>query len=66
MSALIIKDEKINFIKSVSKMKKVKVLKNYPLSRISSDLTSVEGMTKKLDAEGGITENPIYESNFDS
>ena len=34
---------------------KVKVLKNYPISRISEDLVSVEGMAKKLDAECEIT-----------
>jgi hypothetical protein len=49
MSALILKDEKINFVKSISKMKKAKVLKNYPLTRMSSDLESVEAIAKKLD-----------------
>jgi hypothetical protein len=38
MSGLIIKDENINFTKSVSKMKKLKVLKNYPIGRIDTDL----------------------------
>lgn len=49
MSALIIKEQKLNFSKSVSKMKKAKVLKNYPVSRISTDLPAVEAMTRKLD-----------------
>ena len=51
LSALIIKDEKINFHKSISKTKKVRVFKNYPISRIPDDLASVEAMAKKLDAE---------------
>jgi hypothetical protein len=38
MGALMLKDEKINFTKSISKLKKVKVLKKYPTTRISNDL----------------------------
>jgi hypothetical protein len=49
MSGIIIKDAKINFTKSVSKMKKVKVLKKYPESRISVDVVTVEKMVRKLD-----------------
>jgi len=30
MSGIIVKEVKLNFYKSVSKMKKVKILKNYP------------------------------------
>jgi hypothetical protein len=30
MSGIIVKEVKLNFSKSVSKMKKVKILKNYP------------------------------------
>lgn len=41
-------------------------MKNYPISRITEDLASVEGMAKKLDTECEITENPIYEFSFDS
>ncbi len=49
MSGIIIKDAKINFTKSVSKMKKVKVLKKYPESRIAVDVVTVEKMVRKLD-----------------
>jgi hypothetical protein len=38
MSGLIIKEENVSFAKSVSKMKKAKILKNYPLARISVDV----------------------------
>jgi hypothetical protein len=47
-------------------MKKCRVLKNYPIPRISGDLLSVEAMAKKLDAECGIIENAIYDATFDS
>lgn len=42
------------------------MLKNYPISRITEDLVSVEGMAKKLDTECEITENSIYNFSFDS
>jgi len=48
-------------------MKKTKVLKNYPFTRISVDLEIAYEMAKKLDNDYGITEgNQIYEAVFDS
>jgi hypothetical protein len=66
MSGIIIKDAKINFTKSISKMKKAKVLKKYPESRISVDVLTVEKLVHKLDKECGISENSICDYPFDS
>lgn len=49
MSALIIKNEKIDVIKSNSKAKRVKVIKNYPITRIKDDLSTIVKLAKKLD-----------------
>ena len=66
LSGIIIKDVKLNFTKSVSKMKKVKVLKKYPESRISVDAVTVEKLAQKLDKQCGIAENPIHGHTFES
>ena len=47
-------------------MKKAKVLKKYPESRISVDVLTVEKLVQKLDKECGIAENPICDFTYDS
>lgn len=49
MSGLIIKDQNVSFTKSISKMKKTKVLKNYPVSRIDIDVGTIIKMVQRLD-----------------
>jgi len=49
MSGIIVKEVKLNFSKSVSKMKKVKILKNYPESRIKIDVACADALVRKLD-----------------
>jgi len=45
--------------KSNTKVKRVKILKNYPISRTAKDITTLMKLIKKLDEEVGITDNPI-------
>ena len=47
-------------------MKKAKILKNYPLTRISADVQTVVKMTQKLDKECGIEENFLTQAVFES
>lgn len=49
MSGLIIKNETLVVSKSYTKIKRVKVLKNYPISRIEKDIETLEKLIVKLD-----------------
>ncbi len=49
MSGLIIKNETLVVSKSYTKIKRVKVLKNYPISRIGKDIDTLEKLIVKLD-----------------
>lgn len=64
MSGLIIKDEPITVGRSISKNRRVKVLKNYPMSRVKNDAQVCEKLAMKLDEECKVTENPLYENQF--
>lgn len=49
-----IKNETLVVSKSVTKIKRVKVLKNYPVSRIEKDIETLGRLIAKLDEEMGI------------
>lgn len=54
LSGLMIKNETLVVTKSTTKIKRVKVLKNYPISRMSKDIDTLARLIKKLDQEVGI------------
>lgn len=64
LSALIIKEQPLGITKSISKAKRVKILKNYPKSRLEIDLQTVIKLAKTLDSECGIENSAIYTRNF--
>jgi hypothetical protein len=49
-----IKNETLVVSKSITKIKRVKVLKNYPVSRIEKDIDTVGRLIAKLDEEVNI------------
>ncbi len=49
-----IKNETLVVTKSTSKMKRVKILKNYPVSRTARDIKTMSLLIQKLDEEVGI------------
>ncbi len=49
LSGLMIKNETIVVSKSVTKVKRVKILKNYPISRIEADIDTLLRLIIKLD-----------------
>lgn len=49
MNGLIIKEEPITVGRSISKNRRIKVLKNYPSSRLENDARVCEKLSKKLD-----------------
>lgn len=57
MNGLIIKNETLNVSKAFTKVKKVKVLKNYPVSRLESDIDLLAQLVDRFDANCGINGN---------
>lgn len=64
MNGLIIKEEPITVGRSISKNRRIKVLKNYPNSRIENDAKVCESLARKLDEECKIFENPLVTHKF--
>jgi len=54
MNGLMIKGEPIAFGHSSSRSRRVKIIKKYPLSRISTDAEVVKKLAGKFDAENGV------------
>ena len=54
MNGLIIKDTTLNVSKAFTKLKRVKVLKNYPSTRLQTDIDTLTKLIIKLDAKVGI------------
>jgi hypothetical protein len=52
-----IKNETLVVSKSVTKVKRLKVLKNYPISRMEKDVDTLGKLVAKLDEEVGIVDN---------
>lgn len=52
--------------KSSTKVKRVKILKNYPSTRIETDVDTLLRLIIKLDEEVGIQENRLIEREFNS
>jgi RNA recognition motif-containing protein len=57
LSGLMIKNETLVVSKSVTKVKRLKVLKNYPISRMEKDVDTLGKLVAKLDEEVGIVDN---------
>lgn len=66
LNGVIIKNETLVVNKSTSKAKRVKVLKNYPRSRLETDLQTVLNLAKTLDHECEINDNPLFTKGFPS
>jgi hypothetical protein len=49
-----IKNETLVVTKSTTKIKRIKILKNYPLSRMEKDINTLGRLIAKLDSEVGI------------
>jgi hypothetical protein len=50
--------------KSSTKMKRIKILKNYPLSRTEKDIETMTKLVNTLDKEVGISKNELLEKEF--
>jgi hypothetical protein len=66
MNGLTIRNEPIAIVNSASRSRRVKVLKNYPTSRISTDAEVVKRLSAKLDEECGVSGNTLMQSEFAS
>lgn len=66
MNGLMIKNETLNVSKAFTKVKKVKVLKNYPISRLESDIEIMAELIEKLDSFCGITNNELLSKAYRS
>jgi hypothetical protein len=64
MKSIIIKDESINVSKAYTKFTRVKVLKNYPSSRLQLDIETLTKLITKLDAKVGIENNGILNRKY--
>lgn len=64
MNGLTIKNEPIAFGHSSSRSRRVKILKKYPTSRISTDADVVKRLAGKLDEECGVTGNALMQVEF--
>jgi len=54
MNGIILKNSSLNVIKAFTKIKIVKILKNYPSSRLESDIQTLCKLVTKMDALIGI------------
>lgn len=61
-----IKNETLTVSKSNTKVKRVKVLKNYPSTRLETDIDTLSRLIAKLDEEVGITGNPMNDREYSS
>lgn len=59
MNGLIINNEPLNISKAYTKIKKIKILKNYPTSRMEIDINTLENLIKKFDLFGGVEQNEL-------
>jgi hypothetical protein len=59
MNGLMIKNETLNVSKAFTKVKKVKVLKNYPISRLESDIDVLSRLVERFDTNCGIVNNEL-------
>lgn len=59
-----IKNESLVVSKSATKVKRVKILKNYPTTRLETDVDTLLRLIIKLDEEIGIQENKLIEREF--
>ena len=64
MTGLIINEEPLNVTPSISKNKRVKVLKKYPKSRLQSDANTVIKLIETLDKEADVINNPLLEMDY--
>lgn len=64
MSSLIIKDEPLNVAPSLSKNKRIKILKKYPKSRLPTDSKTALKLVEFFDKENEIDGNPLQEMEF--
>lgn len=56
-----VKNETLVVTKSSTKMKRIKVLKNYPSSRRETDTNTMTRLIQTFDKEVGIDTNPLLE-----
>jgi len=61
-----IKNEALVVSKSSTRVKRVKILKNYPTTRIENDVDTLLRLIIKLDEEVGIQDNRLIEREFNS
>lgn len=61
-----IKNEALVVAKSSTRVKRVKILKNYPTTRIENDVDTLLRLIIKLDEEVGIQDNRLIEREFNS
>lgn len=66
LNGLMIKNESLVVSKSATKVKRVKILKNYPTTRIETDVDTLLRLIIKLDEEVGVQENKLIEREFSS
>lgn len=64
MNGLIIKETTLNVSKAFTKLRRVKVLKNYPSSRLQTDINTMKKLITKFDARMGIQNNALLDRKF--
>ena len=61
MNGMMIKNTALSVSKAYTKIKRVKVLKNYPSTRIATDIATMIKLITKLDTQMGIENNYILQ-----
>jgi hypothetical protein len=61
-----IKNETLNVSKANTKLKRVKILKNYPSKRLQIDIDTIGRLITKLDESVGIENNALLNRKFET
>ena len=64
MNGLIVKNETLSVSKAYTKVKRVKILKNYPSSRLEIDIQTMTKLINKLDAQIGLDNNQMLTRKY--
>ena len=64
LSGVMIKNDTLNVSKAYTKMKRIRILKNYPSTRLKTDIEIISRLITKLDASFGIENNVLLNRKY--
>ena len=64
LSGVMIKNDTLNVSKAYTKMKRIRILKNYPSTRLKTDIEIISRLITKLDASLGIENNVLLNRKY--